>query len=253
VPGVTEVVSARDSDWALETEGLTRSYGSHTVVSQLDLRVARGDIYGFLGPNGAGKTTTMRMILGMIRVDAGSVRIFGQPASVAARSAVGGIIESPRFYPFLSGVENLRIFAAYSGPVDEHRIQELLEMVRLKERQDDRVKQYSLGMKQRLGIAQALLSSPEFLLLDEPTNGLDPAGIREVRDLILQLHSEIGLTVFVSSHILKEIEGFCTRVGIIQDGKMVAEGSLDDLRVGDEDLEAAFLRLTADDGGGQIR
>jgi len=246
-------MAADGPEWALETEGLTRSYGSHTVVSDLNLRVARGDIYGFLGPNGVGKTTTMRMILGMIRRDSGNIRIFGQPAGVESRSRIGGIIEAPRFYPFLSGVENLRVFAAYSGPVDEDRIQELLQLVRLKERQADRVKQYSLGMKQRLGIAQALLSSPDFLLLDEPTNGLDPAGIREVRDLILQLHNDIGLTVFISSHILKEIEGFCTRVGIIQDGKKVAEGSLDALRSGDEDLEEAFLRLTGDQIGGQIR
>lgn len=240
-------------NWALETEGLTRSYGAHTVVNQLDLRVARGDIYGFIGPNGAGKTTTMRMILGMIRRDSGTIRIFGKTAGVASRARVGGIIEGPRFYPFLSGVENLRIFAAYSGGTPEDRIQELLRLVRLGERQDDRVQQYSLGMKQRLGIAQALLSSPDFLLLDEPTNGLDPAGIREVRDLILQLHRTIGLTVFVSSHILKEIEGLCTRVGIIQDGKKVAEGSLDELCANGESLEEAFLRLTGDQSGDQIR
>jgi ABC-type multidrug transport system ATPase subunit len=240
-------------EWALETEGLSRSYGSHTVVNRLDLQVARGDIYGFLGPNGAGKTTTMRMILGLIRKDSGSIRIFGEPAGVRARARVGGIIEGPRFYPFLSAIENLRIFAAYSGPVDESRLQELLELVRLRERQEDRVKQYSLGMKQRLGIAQALLSSPDFLLLDEPTNGLDPAGIREVRDLILQLHREIGLTVFVSSHILKEVEGLCSRVGIIQDGRKIAEGTLEELRGEDEDLEAAFIRLTSGALGGQIR
>jgi ABC-2 type transport system ATP-binding protein len=193
------------------------------------------------------------MILGLIRKDSGSIRLFGEPAGVSARARVGGIIEGPRFYPFLSAIENLRIFAAYSGPVNETRLQELLELVRLRERQEDRVKQYSLGMKQRLGIAQALLSSPDFLLLDEPTNGLDPAGIREVRDLILQLHSDIGLTVFVSSHILKEVEGLCSRVGIIQDGRKIAEGTLEELRGEDEDLEAAFIRLTSDALGGQIR
>jgi ABC-type multidrug transport system ATPase subunit len=244
---------AQGQGWALETEGLTRSYGAHTVVNLLDLRVAQGDIYGFLGPNGAGKTTTMRMILGMIRRDAGTIRIFGETAGVESRARVGAIIEGPRFYPFLSAVENLRIFAAYSGGTSEDRIQELLRLVRLGERQDDRVQQYSLGMKQRLGIAQALLSSPDFLLLDEPTNGLDPAGIREVRDLILQLHRDIGLTVFVSSHILQEIEGLCTRVGIIQDGKKVAEGTLDELCAAGESLEEAFLRLTVEQSEGQIR
>jgi len=244
---------AEESEWALETAGLTRSYGAHTVVRQLDLRVARGDIYGFLGPNGAGKTTTMRMILGMIRRDSGTIRIFGRPAGVESRARVAGIVEGPRFYPFLSGVENLRIFAAYSGGTSEDRLQELLQLVRLADRQTDRVSHYSLGMKQRLGIAQALLSSPDFLLLDEPTNGLDPAGIREVRDLILQLHRDIGLTVLVSSHILKELEGFCTRVGIIQDGKKVAEGSLQSICDAGETLEQAFLRHTGDLGGGQIR
>jgi ABC-type multidrug transport system ATPase subunit len=246
-------VQSKSREWALETVGLTRSYGAHTVVNQLDLRVARGDIYGFLGPNGAGKTTTMRMILGMIRRDAGTVRIFGESGGVESRARIGGIIEGPRFYPFLSGAENLRIFAAYSGGTSEDRIQELLQLVRLADRQTDRVSQYSLGMKQRLGIAQALLSSPDFLLLDEPTNGLDPAGIREVRDLILQLHDEIGLTVLVSSHILGELEGFCTRVGIIQDGKKVAEGSLDEICDAGEGLEQAFLRHTGALGGGQIR
>lgn len=248
-----ETEAASGAEWALEVDGLTRSYGHHTVVNQLDLRVARGDIYGFLGPNGAGKTTTMRMILGLIRRDAGTIKIFGKPEGVEARGCLGGIVEGPRFYPFLSGVENLRIFAAYSGGIDEARIQELLYLVRLKERQDDAVKRYSLGMKQRLGIAQALLAKPEFLLLDEPTNGLDPAGIREVRDLILKLHDEVGLTVFVSSHILKEIEGLCTRVGIIQDGRKVAEGTVEELSREGEDLEDAFLRLTQGQRGEQIR
>ncbi len=246
-------MAAPPSAPALAVSGLTRAYGSHTVVRQLELEVAPGDIYGFLGPNGAGKTTTMRMILGLIRKDAGSVSIFGIEDPVAARAQLGGIVEGPRFYPYLSGVENLRIFAAYSGGVSDSRIQQLLQMVRLKDRQDDPVRTYSLGMKQRLGVAQALLTEPKLLLLDEPMNGLDPAGVRELRDLIMRLRDDQGLTVFVSSHILKEVEGLCTRVGIIADGSKVAEGSASDLLQEGEDLEDCFLRLTGALESGQIR
>ncbi len=241
------------SSAALEVTNLTRSYGSHTVVRGLDLEVAPGDIYGFLGPNGAGKTTTMRMILGLIGRDTGTIRIFGNDDPVAARAKLGGIVEGPRFYPYLSGAENLRIFGAYSGGVSDSRLQELLELVRLRERQTDLVKTYSLGMKQRLGVAQALLNDPSLLLLDEPMNGLDPAGMRELRRLILQLREERNLTVFVSSHILKEIEGLCTRVGIIQEGRKVDEGSAEELIEDGESLEDCFLRLTGGLDGGQIR
>lgn len=238
---------------ALEVAGLTRRYSGKPVVDDLDLSVAPGDIYGFLGPNGAGKTTTMRMILGLIRRDAGSVSIFGESDPVAARAQIGGIVEGPRFYPYLSGAENLRIFAAYSGGATEARITELLELVRLGDRREDRVATYSLGMKQRLGIAQALLSRPRLLLLDEPTNGLDPAGMREVRGLIGRLREEEGLTVFVSSHLLWEIQELCTRVGIIQDGRKVAEGETADLLQDGESLEDCFLRLTGGLETGQIR
>ena len=239
--------------WALETSGLTCSYGSHVVVQGLDLQVAQGDIYGFLGPNGAGKTTTMRMILGLIKKDAGEVRIFGEADPVAARRKLGGIVEGPRFYPYLSGVENLKIFAAYTGGCDEDRLDHLLGLVRLRDRASDLVRTYSLGMKQRLGIAQALLNSPRLLLLDEPSNGLDPKGIREVRELILQLRDEEGLTVFVSSHVLSELDKLCTRIGIIQNGRKIAEGTTAELVKDDEDLEAAFLRITASDEPEQIR
>lgn len=238
---------------ALSIRGLTRAYGSHVVVRDLELDVDPGDIYGFLGPNGAGKTTTMRMVLGLIRSDAGTVSIFGESDPVTARRHLGGIVEGPRFYPYLSGVANLRVFAAYSGGVTEERIQSLLEMVRLGERQGDPVKTYSLGMRQRLGVAQALLGNPRLLLLDEPMNGLDPAGVRELRELILRLREEEQLTVFISSHILKEIEGLCSRVGIIQDGRKVAEGSAQELLAEGESLEDCFLRLTGGVHGGQIR
>ena len=239
--------------WALETSGLTRSYGSHVVVHGLDLRVARGDIYGFLGPNGAGKTTTMRMILGLIAKDAGSVRIFGKVDPIAGRARIGGIVEGPRFYPYLSGIENLRIFASYTGGCDDKRLDYLLGLVRLRDRSSDLVRAYSLGMKQRLGIAQALLNSPGLLLLDEPSNGLDPKGIKEVRELILRLRDEEGLTVFVSSHVLSELDKLCTRIGIIQNGRKIAEGTTAELVEEGEDLESAFLRLTADSDSEQIR
>jgi ABC-type multidrug transport system ATPase subunit len=240
-------------DWALETSGLTRTYGSHVVVKNLDLRVAKGDIYGFLGPNGAGKTTTMRMILGLIARDAGEVRIFGDVDPIAGRRRLGGIVEGPRFYPYLSGIENLRIFAAYTGGASEQRLSELLALVRLADRAKDLVRTYSLGMKQRLGIAQALLNSPGLLLLDEPSNGLDPKGIKEVRELIIRLRDEEGLTVFVSSHVLSELDKLCTRIGIIQDGQKIAEGTTEELVEDGEDLEAAFLRLTATSEPEQIR
>ncbi len=239
--------------WALETSGLTRSYGSHVVVHGLDLRVAAGDIYGFLGPNGAGKTTTMRMILGLIARDAGDVRIFGEHDPIAGRARLGGIVEGPRFYPYLSGIENLRIFASYTGGCDDERLDYLLGLVRLRDRSSDLVRTYSLGMKQRLGIAQALLNSPGLLLLDEPSNGLDPKGIKEVRELILRLRDEEGLTVFVSSHVLSELDKLCTRIGIIQNGRKIAEGTTAELVEDGEDLESAFLRLTAGSDSEQIR
>ncbi|HCP44541.1 MAG TPA: ABC transporter ATP-binding protein [Deltaproteobacteria bacterium] len=238
---------------ALEVSGLSRAYGSHRVVDRLDLEVAEGDIYGFLGPNGAGKTTTMRLILGLIRRDGGEVRIFGESDPVRSRSLVGGIVEGPRFYPYLSGIDNLRVLAAYSGGCTDARIIELLELVRMRDRANDPVRTYSLGMKQRLGIAQALLGSPRLLLLDEPSNGLDPKGMKEVRDLIQRLREDLKVTVFVSSHLLHELDLLCTRIGIIQDGVKVAEGTTEDLVQPGENLESCFLRLTEPGEAGQIR
>ncbi len=236
---------------ALETRGLTKSYSGKAVVADLDLQVRPGCIYGFLGPNGAGKTTTMRMILGLISRDAGTVRLFGDDDPIAGRRHLGGIVEGPRFYEYLSGMENLRILASYGPEASDDELRELLALVRLADRAEDRVKTYSLGMKQRLGIAQALLSRPKLLLLDEPTNGLDPAGMKEVRELIRSMQTERGLTVFVSSHLLAEVELLCDEVGIIQEGRKVADGRVDELIESGESLEDCFLRLTA--GGGQIR
>ncbi len=206
--------------------------------------MAPGDIYGFIGPNGAGKTTTLRMLLGLIRPDRGEVRLFGKPSSVSSRTAIGGIVEEPRFYPYLSGLDNLRVFAAYSGDIPEEKLRSELERVGLADRAGDRVGTYSLGMKQRLGIAQALIGSPKLLILDEPTNGLDPVGMREVRDLLLHLRDNEGIAVLVSSHLLGELSLVCNRVGIIQEGRKVAEGPTQDLVREGESLEDAFLRLT---------
>jgi len=238
---------------ALEVSGLSRSYGPHRVVNRLDLAVAEGDIYGFLGPNGAGKTTTMRLILGLIRRDEGQVRVYGESDPVRCRALIGGIVEGPRFYPYLSGIDNLRVLAAYSGGCSESRLEELLELVRMRDRAGDPVRTYSLGMKQRLGIAQALLGSPRLLLLDEPSNGLDPKGMKDVRDLILQLRDELGMTVLVSSHLLYELDLLCSRIGIIQDGVKVAEGTTTELLLPDETLESCFLRLTEPGATEQIR
>ena len=238
---------------ALRVSGLVRRYGGRAVVGGVDLRVERGEIYGFLGPNGAGKTTTMRMILGLVRRDAGTIEVFGQTDPATVRARVGGIIEGPRFYPYLSALENLRIFAAYSGGLPDARLEELLELVRLKDRRLDRVATFSLGMKQRLGIAQALLGGPDLLLLDEPANGLDPAGMKEIRDLMAQLKTERQVAVLVSSHLLGEVDRICDRIGILKEGRMVAEGRPSELVADGESLEDCFLRLTDATHGGQIR
>jgi len=214
---------------ALETVGLTKSYDDKEVVKDLSLEIRQGDVYGFLGPNGAGKTTTIRMILGLIGRDAGGVRIFGSDRPLECRRSLSGIVETPALYPYLTGRDNLRVLGAYSGGVSAKDIDQVLETVRMTKRADELVKTYSLGMKQRLGIAQALVTKPKVMILDEPTNGLDPAGMREVRELILALNEEHKLTVFVSSHLLSEVSQMCNRVGIIQDGVLVAQGLVSEL------------------------
>jgi ABC-type multidrug transport system ATPase subunit len=217
---------------ALEVRGLTRRYGSLTAVDSLDLTVNKGDIYAFLGPNGAGKTTAMRCMLGIIGRDHGTVRIFGDDHLVRARRSLGAIIEIPAFHDWASALRNLRWACAYAGlPRDqwEPEVERVLDRVGLKGRENDRVRTYSLGMKQRLGIARALIGGPRLLLLDEPTNGLDPKGMREMRDLIKSLALNDGITIFISSHILAEVQAMATRVGIIQHGKLRAEGKLEEL------------------------
>ena len=214
----------------VETRGLTKRYGTGIVaVDSLDLSVYRGEVYGFLGPNGAGKTTTLRMLLGLIRPSKGSAKVAGAaPGSPASLAKVGAIVETPAFYPYMTGYDNLRLLAMYCG-VKPSRVDATLAEVELTPRAHHKFSTYSLGMKQRLGIAGALLKEPELLILDEPTNGLDPQGMADVRNLIIEL-GKGDRTVLISSHLLGEVELMCTRVGVIRKGKIVAEGTVDQLR-----------------------
>jgi ABC-2 type transport system ATP-binding protein len=215
----------------VELRGLVKRYGELVAVDHVDLTVRAGNVYGYLGPNGAGKTTSLRMMLGLIRPTSGSVRIFGRDplAGVRALDGVAGFVEEPRFYPYLSGRKNLELLAAFDGGGASARIGEVLDVVELADRAADRVSGYSHGMRQRLGIAAALLRRPRLLLLDEPTTGLDPAGMRDMRTLIRRLAHE-GMTVLLSSHQLTEVEEVCNRVAIIRSGRTVFEGELDELR-----------------------
>jgi ABC-2 type transport system ATP-binding protein len=220
-----------DSGLALATRGLRKRYGSRLALDGLDLSVPAGVVYGFLGPNGAGKTTTMRVLTGLIHADGGTVQLLGRPYSRRDRHRlfdVGSLVESPAFYPYLSGRDNLRALAASGASTPASRIDEVLEIVGLGERAADTVSRYSLGMKQRLGIAGALLNDPALLLLDEPSNGLDPAGIVAIRETFRHLAS-IGKTVFVSSHLLAEVQQMADVVGIIAAGRLVREGSMQEL------------------------
>jgi ABC-2 type transport system ATP-binding protein len=211
--------------------GLVKRYGELVAVEHVDLNVEKGDVFGYLGPNGAGKTTSLRMLLGLIRPTEGSIELFGRDPMVEGAKAldgVAGFVEGPRFYPYLSGRKNLRLLAALDDGDSRSRIDEVLDIVELRDRARDKVGGYSHGMRQRLGIAAALLRDPRLLLLDEPTTGLDPAGMRDMRDLVRRLAGE-GITVLLSSHLLAEVEELCNRVAIIRRGSIVYEGSLEDL------------------------
>ncbi len=227
--------AAPGSGLALATHGLHKRYGSRIALAGLELSVPAGVVYGFLGPNGAGKTTTMRLLTGLIRPDAGTIELLGRPFGGRDRKRlfeVGALIESPSFYPYLSARENLRALAATGATVSSQRIEELLELVGLRERAKDKVSGYSLGMKQRLGIAGALLSDPRLLLLDEPANGLDPAGIVAMRATLKHLASS-GKTVLISSHLLGEVQQLADVVGIVAAGRLVREGNMGDLLLGE--------------------
>jgi ABC-2 type transport system ATP-binding protein len=215
----------------IEARGLVKRYGDITAVDHVDLTVGAGDVYGYLGPNGAGKTTSLRMLLGLIRPDEGSARLFGRdPLLEGARAldGVAGFVEAPRFYPYLSGRRNLELVAALDGDGAEGRIGEALDTVDLADRAKDKVGGYSHGMRQRLGIAGALLRAPRLLLLDEPTTGLDPAGMRDMRALIRRLADQ-GITVLLSSHLMGEVEELCDRVAIVGNGRVLYEGALNEL------------------------
>jgi ABC-type multidrug transport system ATPase subunit len=241
------------SDPLLVTEGLTKVFRRRFLggkdlelraVEDLSIAVARGAVYGFLGPNGAGKSTTLRMALGLIHPTAGRVSIGGHDLAtqrLLALRKVGAFVESPSFYPFLSGRKNLEIFSSLSGGATRADLDAALERVGLHERADDRVSVYSHGMKARLGLAACLLPKPELLILDEPTDGLDPHGIHEVRALIRRLASEEGLTVFLSSHMLGEVENLCTHIGILERGRLILDGRLDEL-----EREHRLYRLEVD-------
>jgi ABC-2 type transport system ATP-binding protein len=232
----------------IEVRGLSKRYGEIVAVDDVDLTVGPGDVFGYLGPNGAGKTTSLRMMLGLIRPSAGYARLFGRDPqlSVTALEGVAGFVEAPCFYPYLSGRRNLELCAALDGGSTDARarIDEVLEIVGLADRSKDKVRGYSHGMRQRLGIASALLRRPRLLILDEPTTGLDPAGMRDMRELVRDLAAH-GITVLLSSHLLAEVEELCNRVAIIRRGRIAYEGSLAELR------ETAGLRYrlrTTDDG-----
>ena len=216
----------------IETHDLCKQYGNALRVAHLDLDVPEGSVYGFLGPNGAGKSTTLKMILGLVRPTAGDIRVLGKKMDGGSRLAVlrqvGSLIESPSYYGHLTGEENLRIVQTLRG-VPEKNIREVLQIVRLDGQRGTRVAYYSLGMKQRLGLAAALLGYPKLLILDEPTNGLDPAGIQEMRELICSLPERFGMTVVVSSHLLSEIDQMADHVAIIREGELVFQDTLEAL------------------------
>lgn len=212
---------------------LTKTFSrSIRAADGINLSVGKGEVFGFLGPNGAGKTTTIRLILGLLQPDAGTIRLSGVDLHEHRREAlrhVGALVEGPAFYPYLTGLENLQVFAAYSGGVEKRRLHELIELVGLEGRESERVSGYSLGMKQRLGIAQALLTEPDLLILDEPTNGLDPYGVKDIRALIHRLSRELQTTLFISSHILSEVQQICDTVAVINQGRIVASGKVQEL------------------------
>ncbi len=220
------------ADYSIQTTGLTFRYSKHRkVLDDVSLHIPKGSIYGFLGPNGAGKSTTMRLLTGILPEQGNAIQIFGNPLQEQLPQVfenIGALVESPALYLHLSGYDNMRYIAKLRG-VPETKIPEVLELVDLQRDAKRKVKQYSLGMKQRLAIGMALLSEPELLLLDEPVNGLDPNGMRDIRRLLVRLNKEKGTTIFVSSHLLSEIERMCTHVGIISHGKLRFEGTMADL------------------------
>jgi ABC-2 type transport system ATP-binding protein len=255
-------VAQVQADYAVQTSGLTKRFGERTAIDGVDLRVPSGCAFGFLGPNGAGKTTMIRMLLGLTRASAGSMRLLGHPVPAERELAlqrVGAIVEDPRFHDHLSGRENLRIIAAARGAEANERIGPALTRVGLSERADEKVKRYSLGMRQRLGVARCLLADPLLLILDEPTNGLDPGGIQEFRLMIRAMVEQEGRTVFLSSHLLDEVEKICDAAAIVDRGKIVTQGPIAELAEGGArhelivDVDDPERALSLLEGLGQVR
>jgi len=222
----------RTMEYIVQTENLSKSFGKEQAVSNINLKIRKGEIYGFLGPNGAGKTTTIRMLLGLMKPSSGTIKIFQKDVTkdrINILAKVGSLVENPSYYPHLTAYENLEALRKILG-VPKSRIDEVLAIVRLKDAANKKVKGFSLGMKQRLGIAASLLHNPELLILDEPTNGLDPSGIIEIRNLIKRLPAEYGMTIIISSHLLSEIDQMATQVGIVSKGKMIFQDSIEAMR-----------------------
>jgi len=230
----TEGRSDSDGEWAVETHGLTKRFGENIAVNGVELLVPRGCAFGYLGPNGAGKTTLIRVLLGLTHADGGSMQLLGHSVPrhrAAALARVGAIVDEPRFHGHLTGRQNLQILAAAREPEAKERIAPSLERVGILHRADDKVSKYSMGMRQRLGVAACLLGDPQLLILDEPMNGLDPAGMQDMRDMILSLVAE-GRTVVLSSHLLDEVERTCDAVAIVDRGKVIRQGAITDLLAG---------------------
>lgn len=223
----------REMEYIIETKNLCKQFGKEAAVTDLNMKIRKGEIYGFLGPNGAGKTTTIRMILGLMKPTSGSVHVFQKDLRrerMQILKKVGSLVENPSYYPHLTGYENLEAIRKVLA-VPKSKIYDVLDIVRLTEAAQKKVKGYSLGMKQRLGIAAALLHKPELLILDEPTNGLDPSGIIEMRNLIKQLPTTFGMTVLISSHLLSEIDQMATTVGVVSKGKLIYQDSIEAMRL----------------------
>jgi ABC-2 type transport system ATP-binding protein len=259
-------LSGSGSGLAIETTGLTKRFGARTALDGIDLRVPRGCAFGFLGPNGAGKTTIIRTLLGLTQANSGTMKVLGRPVPLERAQAlrrVGAIVEEPRFHPNLSGRENLRLVAAVRGPETRARIEPALARVGLSERAGQKVKSYSMGMRQRLGVARCLLADPLLLILDEPTNGLDPGGIQEFREMIRAMVEHEGRTVFISSHLLDEVEKTCDAAAIVDRGKVIVQGPIAELAQGGgvrnelilsvDDIELALTTLGASELVGDAR
>lgn len=234
-----------DAEYALQTENLTKTYFRKNAVDNVNLNVQKGDIYGFIGKNGAGKTTTIRMIAGLAKPTKGKISLFGGEKLSAARKKISTVIETPALYPYMTAKQNINVQRILKGVKDKSVTNELLKVVGLDYVGRKKVKNFSLGMKQRLAIAIALVGDPEFLFLDEPINGLDPTGIKEVRELLIKLSSELGITILISSHILSELVKVANRYGVINNGKLVAEFSRDEL----QNLVRPCAKFTVNDPG----